>query len=69
MKCQRCLRGEEARYCAYTDAMEIKACPSCAEEARRLGIVVIALDLWDGRNVEVSGVKEMHHSPINPESI
>ncbi len=42
-KCQRCLRGEEARYRAYTDTMDIKVCASCAEEARKLGIPIEAL--------------------------
>jgi len=69
MKCQRCLGGEEARYRAYTDAMEIKVCTSCAEEARRLGIAVIALDLWDGRKAEVSGRRKIDHSTANRQSI
>lgn len=44
MKCQRCLRGAEATYRAYTEAMELKVCAACAGEARRLGIAVEALD-------------------------
>lgn len=44
-KCERCLNGNEARYRVYTDAMEIKVCPGCAEEARRIGIAVEALDV------------------------
>jgi hypothetical protein len=43
MKCERCLRGEEARYRVYTDAMEMAVCAACADEARNLGITVEAL--------------------------
>lgn len=45
MKCQRCIGDEEIQYRAYTDAMDIEVCASCAEEARRLGIAVEALDV------------------------
>ncbi len=41
--CQRCLRGGAARYRVYTDAINMKVCVSCAEEARELGISVEAL--------------------------
>lgn len=44
MKCQRCLNGEVARYRVYTDAIDIKVCGLCAEEARELGITVEVLD-------------------------
>jgi hypothetical protein len=39
MTCQRCL-GAEARFRAFTDLMNIEICAVCAEEARRLGIIV-----------------------------
>lgn len=39
-RCERCLNGDEARYRVYTDAIEMKVCQSCAEEARRIGIKV-----------------------------
>jgi hypothetical protein len=45
MTCQRCARGEEASYRAYTDAMEIWVCETCAAEARSLGIAVTSLIL------------------------
>ena len=47
MECQRCLLGKEAKYRVHTEAMEMKVCATCAEEARRLGIAVEALD--DGK--------------------
>jgi hypothetical protein len=43
MKCQRCLRGEEARYRVYTDLIEMAVCAACADEARKLGITVETL--------------------------
>jgi hypothetical protein len=43
MNCQRCLRGE-AVYRAHTDAMDIKICPVCAEEAQRLKIAIELLE-------------------------
>jgi len=45
MKCERCLNGNDARYRVYTDAMEMNVCSACAEEARRIGIAVEALDV------------------------
>jgi hypothetical protein len=47
MECQRCLLGKEAKYRVYTDLIDMKVCETCAEEARRLGIAVEALD--DGK--------------------
>lgn len=44
-RCERCLNGEEARYHVYTDAIDMKVCQSCGEEARRIGIRVEALDV------------------------
>jgi len=42
MNCQRCLR-DKAVYRAHTDAMDIKICPVCAEEAQSFKIAVEAL--------------------------
>jgi hypothetical protein len=47
MKCQRCLLGLEAKYRVYTDVLDMKVCEVCADEARKLGIAVEALD--DGK--------------------
>jgi hypothetical protein len=44
MKCERCLKGDEAKYCVHTDIIDMKVCAACAEEAGRLGIVFEALD-------------------------
>jgi hypothetical protein len=41
--CKRCLRGEEATYRVYTDAMEMDVCAACADEALKLGIGVEVL--------------------------
>jgi hypothetical protein len=40
MKCQRCVRGEEATYRVRSDVIDMKVCAACADEARRLGLVV-----------------------------
>jgi hypothetical protein len=45
MKCQRCWRIEAATYRVRSDLIDVKVCAACAEEARRLGIVVEALAL------------------------
>jgi hypothetical protein len=59
MKCQRCFRGEEAKYRVYTDIIDMKVCVACAEEARKLGIAVEVLD----------GGKEKNNEPkVNPNS-
>jgi hypothetical protein len=42
--CTRCLKGEQARYRVYTDAMDMAVCAACADEARKLGISVEQLD-------------------------
>ena len=45
MKCQRCLRdGAQAVYRVFSDAIDIKVCVACADEARKLGINVEPLD-------------------------
>jgi len=41
-ECQRCFR-DEATYRVYTDALDIKVCVACAEEACSLGIPVEVL--------------------------
>ncbi len=43
MKCQRCWSDQEAAYRVYTDALNIKVCAKCAEEALGLGIAVEVL--------------------------
>ena len=47
MKCQRCLRGEAA-YRVHSDAIDMKVCAACAEEAQRLGIAVEVFDPGEG---------------------
>jgi hypothetical protein len=47
MKCQRCVRGEEATYCVRSDVIDMKVCAVCGDEARRLGLTVEFLR--DGR--------------------
>jgi hypothetical protein len=43
MKCERCWRREEATYRIHSDIIDIKVCPSCADEARSLGLAVEGL--------------------------
>ena len=43
MKCQRCWSDQEPAYRVYTDALNIKVCATCAEEALGLGIAVEVL--------------------------
>jgi hypothetical protein len=50
MKCERCLRDEEATYRVHTDLIDMKVCAACAEEARRLGIAVEVLDHREAQN-------------------
>ena len=50
MKCERCWRGEEAKFRVHTDVIDMKVCRACAEEARELGIAVDVLDLENQRN-------------------
>jgi hypothetical protein len=50
MDCQRCLLGKEAKYRVYTEAMDMKVCETCAEEARQLGIAVELLDDTKGKD-------------------
>jgi hypothetical protein len=50
MECQRCLVGREAKYRVYSDAIEMKVCAVCAEEARRLGLTVEPLDNGKQKN-------------------
>jgi hypothetical protein len=43
MKCQRCVRDEEATYRVRSDVIDMKVCAACADEARRLGLAVKVL--------------------------
>jgi hypothetical protein len=43
MKCQRCWSDQEPAYRVYTDALNIKVCATCAQEALALGIAVEVL--------------------------
>jgi len=49
MECERCFTGEEAKYRAYTDIIDIKVCAVCADKASKLGIAVQLLD-GEGKN-------------------
>jgi Zn finger protein HypA/HybF involved in hydrogenase expression len=45
MKCKRCSRDEAtATYRVFTETIDMKVCPACADEARKLGINVEPLD-------------------------
>jgi hypothetical protein len=58
MECQRCLLGKEAKYRVYTDLMDMQVCETCADDARRLGIAVEALDDGKGKNNGTSVKKD-----------
>ncbi|HTN72768.1 MAG TPA: hypothetical protein VMO00_16925 [Methylomirabilota bacterium] len=38
MKCQRCIRTEEATHRVYSDVIEMNVCLACAAEAWSLGL-------------------------------
>ena len=44
MKCERCVRAEEAQYRARSDVIDMKVCAPCAAEGSRLGLTVEPLD-------------------------
>jgi len=50
MKCERCLRDEQATYQVHSDLIDMKVCAACAAEARRLGIAVEVLDRREEKN-------------------
>jgi hypothetical protein len=50
MKCERCLRAEEAKFRVRTDLIDIKVCAACAAEAWKLGIAVETLDVREAKN-------------------
>ena len=63
MKCQRCLRGEEATYRVYTDVIDMKVCAACADEARELGIAVEVLANGPGKNTGGKSKSEFQGCP------
>ncbi len=65
MECQRCLKGKDIQYRVYTDALDMKVCSSCAEEARKLGIAVEVLEIAGGRKAEVSGMTDTSRSHLD----
>lgn len=44
MECRRCLNEREDLFRVYTDELNTIVCPSCADEARRIGLPVEVLD-------------------------
>ena len=40
MRCQRCLRANEARHRVQSETMNITVCDTCAEEAKQLGLAI-----------------------------
>lgn len=44
MKCERCVRAEDALYRAYSDILDMKVCGACAAEASQLGLAIESLD-------------------------
>jgi ribosome-binding protein aMBF1 (putative translation factor) len=63
MKCERCLRGEEAKFRVHSDVIDMKVCGACAEEAGELGIAVDVLNL-DQRNDQAKSAQ-----PESPETL
>jgi hypothetical protein len=49
MECERCFNGEQAKYRAYTDIIDMKVCPVCADKARKVGIAVEVIG-GEGKN-------------------
>jgi hypothetical protein len=47
------MRGVEATYRVYSDAMEMKVCAACAAEAQRLGLAIELLH--PGERTKASG--------------
>jgi hypothetical protein len=50
MKCERCRRGDEAKFPVHSDIIDMKVCAACADEARTLGIAVDVLnprEVWN----------------------
>jgi hypothetical protein len=60
MKCQRCWSDQEPAYRVYTDALNIKVCATCAEEALALGI---AVEVLSGGKMEGNVEKVKFGSP------
>ncbi len=44
MGCERCLSGDQAGFRVSTDAVDMRVCKSCAEEARELGLAIETLN-------------------------
>ena len=50
LKCERCSRDEATvEYRVFTQIIDMKVCAACADEARRLGTNVEALNSGEGK--------------------
>lgn len=67
MECERCFTGEEAKYRAYSDMIDLKVCAVCADKARKLGIAVEALDTGKAKN-NVAQTDDPKHKDRRPET-
>lgn len=54
MKCERCMSNEEGIYRVSSDVMDVRVCPACASEARRLRLAVERLEPDYGSRVSSS---------------
>jgi hypothetical protein len=66
MKCQRCMRGEEATYRVRSDVIDMKVCAACADEARRLGLAVEALGDGGRKGTEKKSELRDYRSELLP---
>ena len=61
MKCQRCWRGAYAAYRVRSDVIDMKVCAACAEEAKKLGMIVEILEAGAGKGTGESKFNHCNH--------
>jgi hypothetical protein len=44
IRCARCISGKQAIYIVRSEIIHLRVCEECAEEARRLGLIVEPLN-------------------------
>jgi len=47
MRCQRCLKGDEAHHRVHSETLDMAVCDTCADEARGLGLATEVLNAFE----------------------
>jgi Zn finger protein HypA/HybF involved in hydrogenase expression len=63
MKCERCESDKEAEFRVVSDVLDIKVCPNCASEARKVGTSLEIVEIDKAKNERAASKAEARGYP------